>query len=143
MEKIKLLLVQDTNVIEEFDRYKSECAEDFIILHATTLEQTFSLINQAELLIVDLELPGFTPEVVFQELIKSKRIPMVIISGATDVRKAYDFGKMGLLGGYLIKPVSQEQLLVAISWALGLYRRLAERIQLAKDILNGKYDEES
>jgi len=140
--KTKILLVEDSASDAAIIRHGLG-VDDFIILEATTLAQALPLINEVDLLIVDLTLPDSFPETTISELTRKRRKPMLIITGTADPEVAYAAGRLGVLGGYLVKPVAKEQLLVSVAWALGLYRRLEDRFKMAKGILNGEYDEVS
>jgi len=114
--------------------------EPFTVFHAETLAQAMLLVDKVDLLMVDLSLSDVDIETTITHLVKECPKPVLILTGTVDTDLAYRMGRLGVLGSYLVKPTTKEQLSVSIAWAFGLYKRLTERGHRIENILKGLED---
>lgn len=131
--QITVLIVEDeTSVAEYFRRVVSSLGFD--VCQAATTGQALDMIGEADILFLDLKLPGVEQgDLVLERWIEKRRMPVAILSGHVSRDNENQFLAQGAWN-VIIKPIEIE-VLQALSIRYGLFIvDMRERAALAAEV---------
>lgn len=133
--RMKVLLVEDETLVGMgIQDLLTQLGHEVVGQAATPAEaQDLFARHQPDVVLVDIRLNGGDGITLATELLKQRRVPMIVISAFSDpelVKRAADAGVFG----YLVKPVERGQLAAQLEVAVRRYRE-NEQLRLEKDQL--------
>ncbi|QLE42948.1 hybrid sensor histidine kinase/response regulator [Nostoc sp. C052] len=124
-EKVRILVVEDEYILsmnlQETLELLGYTVLDIIDTAETAIEKAGELLPN--LVLMDIQLRGEMDGIQAAELIWNRfQVPVVYITGHSD-KSTVDRANMTFAFGYILKPVKEQQLYVAIQTALNRYQR--------------------
>lgn len=133
-ESIKIFVVEDDPIVLE--SYKSILSTQGFTIVGTAMDGAKAikkiLASDADLILTDINLPSLNGLEVIKEVYKTREIPCVFITGYYSEELIKEANSIGAFG-YIIKPISDKQLLAAIDIARQRYSEFESLKKEARD----------
>ena len=124
----RLLLVDDDPIVLSTVSH-GLCEADYIVEQCATAAEALAIYREStpDLAIVDIGLPDMRGTVLAQSLLQHQYRPILILSGHSEPELVNQAIGSGVIG-YLVKPITTQQLIPSIETALARFGDFNERI---------------
>jgi AmiR/NasT family two-component response regulator len=148
LQTLKVLIVEDESLIAAGLQAQLKKIGHIVIGHAKDGQTAMAMVKKLnpDLVLMDINMPGMNGLEAAERLAVETPVAMVILTGYSEVSFINKASELGI-EGYLVKPVTEEDLKPALELAYKNFRqkrKLREEVQIVKqDLENRKLVEQA
>lgn len=141
MQALKVLIVEDEFLIAAGLQANLKKIGHIVVGHAKDGQSVLPMVKSLspDVVLMDINMPGMNGLEAAEELVTKAPVATIILTGYSDVDFISKASELGL-EGYLVKPVTEEDLRPALELA---YKNFQQKRKLLEDVQTAKMDLEN